>query len=1340
MSPPIKPEAGGAKASAGAPLTSPSDSLSNEQYEQKLNETLQADAPTQPIPPEAPNSGPSFFRKVLTNAANFFSPDDSAESNKAKDEVTRSIPRGLAGAGRGMIQSAFAFGGSIARHSGIGELETPGFNAAYDEDSRGIEQGATDAVISKGEINDFYGARSDDPLAGFTEDATQFTASMLAFQGAGVTNTLASAALADASGFDPYEAQLAELVAKAPVPGLKQLGQLLSVQGDDGPLVARIKRASAGLIAAGVVDGSIAGVRKIRATRTLASATATPVEKEAAAATIGESNKTLQGVVDRTHAAEGEHVIPKQTEEGWTLATVPESPVHVPEKVKSAAVKFEGQTYFGINHAEAIEQSGKELINDDGFYIPGAERGFLTNQGRFVNEVEALDLGRKAEQINARSSQKSGLDASQVIDMEQGKGTLTPPDAPKFRDQAEAEMQATTMNDGINARLNVGPTITPEQATQHFEFAKALSESEKPEDIARLADGTHFNLSYANEPKNVLAQIESISEQFKKGMDAAQGKPGVPIEESFAKARQIIGGWTERDIPVALRTKLASTQDQHAWLLASDMVMKDMGTKIASMSDVLEARPQDVVAHEEARLALGNFLGLGQDLAGANSEVGRTLNILKQRANPLAKDFKFKGEGEAAGTSDKGTAKAGATEAQSGTVKPAEATPSASAVGEEAKKGEAAPAPEKGKKAAAPAPQNSLELVAGMKPREIRAMTRMVKLAKGEPRNVFAVAHAASVVQETGSLAKAFEVFSNFLLSGPKTVGTILSSGASISAFEGLNRATAGVLTGNRALANEGADILYGLVAYSRDNVKAAAATFSEGRSIINPQPQHMAIGGLTGDLIRIPGKAAGAADEFTRISNYRAYVRAKSLRLGREQGLSGPALANRVDEDLRNSFDRTTGIALLPEAMRYAEVPTLSGPLGARTAGGDAAAAINKHPLAKFVVPFVRPGVNAFRYVWKSTPLLNAANAEARAIMMKGGEEAAILHTRSAYAGAMYTAGLGLALEGKVTGRGPADPTLRAMWLKDHQPYSIKAGGQWISYRRLDPIGMYAGLMADASTIVTEKQDDPDTTASDYTYAVFGSIFSNLANKSYLQGLTEFLDAASSNDGAKVERWVNNLASSAVVPQGVSAFNPDSVYREVNGIGDAIISKIPGWSETLPPKFDWTGEVVSKAPGLANRGLNPYTAKPADSNVESSFLELGRGLSPMPRVIENGLVNLLDSQYKGKDNQTAYEKIMRGVSNPTDGRPPLRKAMEDLVRSDKWKDASAGTTLIPGGARWLMSSALKDSYEQKSLKAAMESNPRLSDAIRAARRYKGGTLSGDQENLSGFDQFRPQQ
>jgi hypothetical protein len=631
--------------------------------------------------------------------------------------------------------------------------------------------------------------------------------------------------------------------------------------------------------------------------------------------------------------------------------------------------------------------------------------------------------------------------------------------------------------------------------------------------------------------------------------------------------------------------------------------------------------------------------------------------------------------------------------------------------------------------------------VAGMKTRDasatalsdaqVKYLARMFKLADGAPRDADAIINAATVMQKGGFMRGALEVFTNGLLSGPPTWATVTLSGQAISLMEPVVKMAAGAIGGNRAMIREGVDTLFGLYSYLGDNIRIAGMSMREGRSIINPAPSTYAISGILGRVVRAPGNVMMGLDEFTRVANYRAHVRAQSLRMGREAGLEGAALARRVDQDLRAAFDQNTGIATIPQSLKYADRATLSGALepGFAKSLQDFT---NDALTAKFVVPFVRASANIFDYAWQSAPGLNLFNKRAQAEIAKGGEAAAALHARSLLATTVGLYAYLQAKQGTLTGKGPSDPELRKAWLKDNQPYSIRVGNSWVSYNRMDPVATPLGLIADLHVFSEELgHDHMDTEKA--TYAILGALVANLSSKTYTRGIIDVADAWGKGDPNAVGRYLQRQGSSMAVPNLINKVNPDPYYREVESMMDAVKSRMPYFSTTLDARFNMFGEKILKAPGLANRALNPMTVQPAtESKVERELLAIGKSLSPAPEKLMNGLVNLHDKGYAAKKDQPSpYVRMMQLVESPGHGLPSLRKAMEHEISQPQWNQLSDGTDDFLGGTKLARLAGLKERYEQAALRQVLLEYPKLHEHLISVQRGRGAAMRGGEAGVS---------
>lgn len=1190
--------------------------------DEPLNNDGPKDAPAPQTPPTPPPQTEhpiaDWFHKLVHG-------DPNQSPLERAGEVARSVGRGVVSAvqeGANTIAEGAAY---VDRKTGLGERLTPGYNSAYDEAGASAlaapaTQGIQDAKTA------VFGKKTDDPLANFAESASQFAAG---FAGAGELKLLKAgkslkelgaagvvlrAGLTDGTLFKPYEAGLAELAARAPVPIVKQLGELLSVKGDDGPIVARLKRAGASVISMTALESVVAGVRAIRASKALADPAASAAEKATAQETVAASSKTLESASDGTLVPEGAHVVPVE--------------------------------------------------NADGTYS--------------IKQVEGSPLPK-------------------VDDVE----------SPKFADKAEAETQAASANGAIEEHLNAGKPI-PEEVLKDI--------PEDPIKLAAYSEAPEIDTSIHDTPEQTVARVKQIADLFEERKAASMASDNTYSTKDAKQAahdalKLIPTDAAHAVINQGLRT---SGTAQASWSQAADLLLQAKGTKITKLLDGFEARPHDPILAEQLRTAVEQHAETRHILYETESDSARRLRFVQERDDIRSQGVQFLEDVTAAKAE---AAKAPKPEPVEGEtpVAPKE-TPSV--------KAEDAPEPK--------SPVTDFAKGAGpMTDDEAQSYARMVRMSGPlAPRNAEAIAQATQIQRDTGSMAKGMEYYVNNLLSGPKTMLTVLNSAAVMSHFEPLVRALGGVMTGNGALAREGADILYGNYKYFSENVSSALMAFREGRAITNPLPVHNAIDGTLGTLIRIPGRVLTGLHEFATVTNYRSFIRATSLRAGRAAGLEGDALSQYVDKDLSVAFDSKTGIGTIPQGISYAQGATFTKGLGNGTFGAAYQDLANNAWQVKMITPFVKISTNILKYGKSLTPWDLATNLYSGA---KGGfdEETQVNLARATLGSSMYATGMYAAHADLLTGSGPRDPDLRKMWLATHQPYSVKVGDNWISYQRIEPFSTMLGIIADVTETFHESEEQSGASEK-IGYSLFSGITKDITNKTYMQGLARFFDAASSGREKDMQAFVQTV-SNGLVPFGslLNQMNPDDTYRNVRSTLDNLRSRIPGLSETLDPAFNSFGEPTLKAPWFANRSLNIATVKPTNPNaVENQLLDLGKGLAPYPQQLKGTNINLSDRDtYDNGTGVSPYARMMQYVRDPKNGGPSLREAMETLVKSDRWKNAS-GTVQTDdftntGGLKLTLSAAVKTQYEDKALAAVMSEYPKLKDAWTAAQRAKAAALGG---------------
>jgi len=356
------------------------------------------------------------------------------------------------------------------------------------------------------------------------------------------------------------------------------------------------------------------------------------------------------------------------------------------------------------------------------------------------------------------------------------------------------------------------------------------------------------------------------------------------------------------------------------------------------------------------------------------------------------------------------------------------------------------------------------------------------------------------------------ELYYNSLLSGPTTHAVNILSNTITSIGQLPEHAVAATLgAGRRAV--KGADVdrvvfgevgarAIGLIQGTREGLRQAARTFITGEpadAVTKVEQQTMrAIPGVAGSVIRTPTRALAAEDELFKAIARRMELAGMSVREARREGLTGAEAKTRAGELLANPTDD-----MLARSFEYGRYLTFQNPLG--DFGRLVSKGTETWPLLKLVLPFVRTPTNILKFAIERSPAAPVLKEWRRDIAAGGAKRDLALAKVMLGSGIAATI-FQMADEGKVTGGGPADPSAkRLLQANGWQPYSFKVGDRYYSYSRLDPYSTILGVAADLVDLrrqMTDKQQEHSA------LLVGTAILHNLANKTWLSGLSTALEA----------------------------------------------------------------------------------------------------------------------------------------------------------------------------------------------------------------------------------------
>ncbi len=290
----------------------------------------------------------------------------------------------------------------------------------------------------------------------------------------------------------------------------------------------------------------------------------------------------------------------------------------------------------------------------------------------------------------------------------------------------------------------------------------------------------------------------------------------------------------------------------------------------------------------------------------------------------------------------------------------------------------------------------------------------------------------------------------------------------------------------------------------------------------------------------------------------------------------------------------------------------------------------------APFVIPFVRTPMNIYGEAMRQLPLLGAASAKQREMWKAGGaqrDRAAAEHLVGAAGVATVVT---LVASDVLTGSGPADPGEQRAWALTHQKYSVRIGGQWYSYARIEPLATVLGLTADLWNIKEYLSDAEYEMAGKAAALAFRS---QVTDKTFMQGITNLADLVTADEygGNSFAKFVGSTVG-GFVPNLLSQTDRilDPEIREARTFIDRLQNRVPYIRRGLVPVRDVFGDSIDR--DVSDRMFDAFGIRVqpgTDDPVRQEMTRLGyapkkitaREFDAMPGPLE-GKVEWSDDQY----------------------------------------------------------------------------------------------------------------
>lgn len=636
------------------------------------------------------------------------------------------------------------------------------------------------------------------------------------------------------------------------------------------------------------------------------------------------------------------------------------------------------------------------------------------------------------------------------------------------------------------------------------------------------------------------------------------------------------------------------------------------------------------------------------------------------------------------------------------------------------------------------------------------------------------------------------EAFINSILSGARTLTVNVATPLSMSAIVPAEHMLGGVLTGNSPIIRRSLAELNGLAHSVSEAFRVAKKSLVLGENIYDParalrdDPAY-ALGGtiraetfgqesdtLTGQainwlgrVIRLPTTLMRSSDEFVKVLNTRATLRADLMeegiskglrgevlerhvvdgierevftlqattrrgleRLAREEAESlgitgGEALQRHIDEFIVKNQDRVPSESALRARSRAREV-TFTETLRDGTISKSIQRIAGQHPILRiFGLPFIRTPVNIASQAGQRFDVAGATQTLIGTIFPKAAPNLAESRfrfardlasgdpARRAEATGRLASGMGItalavhyAAAGIITGGGPRDPEQRQVRLDaGWLPYSFRTPGGYVQYLRADPFATMLGTVADVYEYARLATQDEDLNIQMMGTGLMVGLAQNITNKTYLQGLRQIFDALSDPE-AKME---------SVIQQYVGAFVPntfaqavllsgDGNMRDVNSVLDKLKSRTPGFTDDLAPIRNVLGEPVKRVTALG--------AAPGEvSSILDAFLPIAY------REVTDDVVRLEMGQLQ--HGFSPPKRVLRGVDLMD------FRSQKGQTAYDRWLELHGSVKIKGRTLRQELRKLIKSSdYQRLSpLSTAEAESPRVDALTRVIRRFRRGAL-----------------
>ena len=486
------------------------------------------------------------------------------------------------------------------------------------------------------------------------------------------------------------------------------------------------------------------------------------------------------------------------------------------------------------------------------------------------------------------------------------------------------------------------------------------------------------------------------------------------------------------------------------------------------------------------------------------------------------------------------------------------------------------------------------------------------------------------------------QAFSDGLLSSPVTQAKILASNASTGIWRIGERAWAAKIsqalgTPEGVEPGEAGAMWSGWVGSFKDAMAyswKAAKTGVTGEGIGEPKepyPSNISADALNlsdhpwlgraadfiGNALSLGRRGIAAQHDVALTMAYRGELNAQAMRQAMSEVNSGEleegGVADRVADLLQNPTDAM--VQTSRDSAKYQAFLDEPGKIAQWLLDGR-----KEIPALRIIAPFIKIPARIMSYTFERTPLAPLMS-EFRSKIAAGGATRDLALAQMSMGSMITMAAADMTLSGTLKGGGPPQKGLeQAQEREGAMRDSVRMGNTWYNINGVHPAGKLMLLAADVAEAITGGQQELHQDADTEKLAVGTAlaIGRTLVDNSYFQGFANlFATLHDARVGGAGEGAIQSTVGSTVPAfSGAVARALDPYQREVYSMLDEFKSKIPGLSNTLPPRRNLWGDPVPSGHDPITNFISPV--KMADVKhepIDDEILKQGMNITMPDRM-----------------------------------------------------------------------------------------------------------------------------